>query len=436
MVRSRCVRWLPAPDAGRAVIAHAIEEVCRREGGKVLAGLVRRFGDIGLAEDLLQDAYARALERWPREGLPDNPAAWLTTVARNRGLDSVRRAARTLDDSTDALAALEAETPEEGEGRTPDAQGLIDDDRLRLIFVCCHPALHPAAQSALALRTLCGLSTREIARAFCESETATAQRLVRAKRKIAEARIPFVIPAAADLPERLSIVLQVIYLVFNEGYGATEGQRLVRTDLCREAIRLGRLLAELVPEDAEARGLLALMLLTHARSAARVSEVGELLTLERQDRALWDRGAIREGLAILDSALPLRRPGPYQIQAAIAALHCKAASAAATDWRQISALYHALLRHLPTPVARLNAAVAVGMAHGPAQGLRALDEVAGLDGSHYLHAARAEFHRHLGDIPAAVAAYERAIALAGNEVERAYLRARRDGCADAAKCAE
>lgn len=398
--------------------ARVIGEVCRREGGKVLAGLIRRFGDIGLAEDLLQDAYARALERWPRDGLPDNPAGWLTTVARNRGLDILRRAARTLDDSGAVLARLEAEPPQEQD------EGQLDDDRLRLIFVCCHPALHPRAQSALALRTLCGLSTREIARAFCESEATTAQRLVRAKRKIADARIPFVIPVESELPGRMAIVLQVIYLVFNEGYAATEGVRLVRLDLCKEAIRLGRLMRELMPADAEVRGLLALMLLTHARSAARVSNVGELLTLEQQDRSMWDRDAIREGLAILDEALALRRSGPYQIQAAIAALHSKAARAVVTDWAQIAALYGALLRHLPTPVVRMNAAVAHGMASGLKEGLRALEHLDDMEGSHYLHAARAAFHLRLGDMHAASAAYVHAAGLAGNEVERAWLLAR------------
>jgi RNA polymerase sigma-70 factor (ECF subfamily) len=436
------------------MLTRAVEEVCRREGGRVLAGLIRRFGDFSLAEDLLQDAYSKALERWPRDGLPANPAAWLTTVARNAGLDYVRRAARTLDDSSGVLARLEQEQAQEpapgdederaaaaapAEGRPSCPPGAVspagyslavDDDRLRLIFICCHPSLAPGAQTALALRTLCGLSTREIARAYCETETATAQRLVRAKRKIAEARIPFIVPAQDELPARMALVLQVIYLVFNEGYGATSGQRLVRTDLCREAIRLGRLMAEMAPRDAEVQGLLALMLLHHARSGARVSAGGELITLEAQDRALWDRAAIAEGLAVLDATLPLRRPGPYQIQAAIAALHAKAPSAAATDWRQISALYGTLLRYVPTPMVELNAAVALGMSAGPAHGLAwigRLEQGGQLAHVHYLHAAKAELLRRAGSPAAARAAYARACELATNDIERRYLQARSAG---------
>ncbi|WP_228894587.1 RNA polymerase sigma factor [Pseudoduganella aquatica] len=430
------------------MLTRAVEEVCRREGGRVLAGLIRRFGDFSLAEDLLQDAYSKALECWPRDGLPANPAAWLTTVARNAGLDHVRRAARTLDDSSQALAQLAQEPAGDAEAdfapsapaatTAPPASCVspagyklaVDDDRLRLIFICCHPALAPGAQTALALRTLCGLSTREIARAYCETEATTAQRLVRAKRKIADARIPFIVPAPDQLPERLALVLQVIYLVFNEGYGATRGQRLVRTDLCREAIRLGRLMAELAPRDAEVQGLLALMLLQHARSGARVSAEGGLVTLESQDRSLWDGAAIAEGIAVLDAVLPLRQPGPYQVQAAIAALHGKAASAAATDWRQISALYGALLRYLPTPVVELNAAVALGMAHGPAQGLAwiaRLEQGGQLAQFHYLHAAKAELLRRQGGAEAnaaAIAAYARAYELTANAVELEYLRSR------------
>jgi len=413
------------------MLAKAIEQLCRREGGKVLAGLIRRFGDISLAEDLLQEAYRKALERWPREGLPNNPAAWLTTVARNEGLDQLRRNAALLPDSADVLAQQAAGTDEEAAQQpAPLVSGSasVDDDRLRLIFICCHPALAANVQAPLALRMLCGLSTREIARAFCEAEATVAQRIVRAKRKIAEANIPFVVPRRAELPQRLALVLQVIYLVFNEGYGATEGQRLVRTELCTEAIRLGSLMEELMPDEAEVLGLLALMRLQHARSGARVAPDGGLLTLPEQDRSQWDHAAIEEGTALLDRALRLARPGPYQIQAAIAALHGKARRAEDTDWEQIAALYGALLRHLPTPVVELNAAVAQGMAQGVAEGLarlQALEESGRLPASHYLPSAKAEFHRRLGDFAAALAEYDRALALVGNAVEHRYLSQRR-----------
>lgn len=413
------------------MLAKAIEQLCRREGGRVLAGLIRRFGDIGLAEDLLQDAYRKALERWPREGLPHNPAAWLTTAARNAGLDHLRRDAALLPDSAEVLEQQAAASGDEAvQGLAPLVSGAasVDDDRLRLIFICCHPALAANVQAPLALRLLCGLSTREIARAFCEAEAAVAQRIVRAKRKIAEANIPFVVPQRAELPQRLALVLQVIYLVFNEGYGATEGQRLVRTELCAEAIRLGRLMEELMPDEAEVLGLLALMRLQHARSGARQSPDGDLLTLPEQDRARWDRAAIEEGTALLDRALRLARPGPYQIQAAIAALHGKARHAEETDWMQIAALYGALLRNLPTPVVELNAAVAQGMALGAAHGLarlQELEESGHLPASHYLPSAKAEFHGRLGDFRAALAEYDRALALAGNAVEHRYLSQRR-----------
>lgn len=400
------------------MVALAIEEIFRREGGKVLAGLIRRFGDISLAEDLLQAACIKAMENWRSEGLPANPAAWLTTVARNHGLDVVRRDARIAPESNDIIDALAAEAPPEVE-----TEG-IDDDRLRLIFVCCHPALNGKAQAMLALRTLCGLSTRDIARAYLESEQAAAQRMVRAKRKIKDAGIPFEIPPPDRLDERLALVLQVIYLMFNEGYGAAYGPSLLRADLGFEAIRLGRMLCELMPGRAEAGGLLALMMLQHARRDARVAADGALVTLESQDRARWHAGEIEEGQRILDAAMALRAPGPYQIQAAIAALHSGAAQAQSTDWRQIAQLYGALLRHWPTPVVELNAAVAIGMADGIERGLHlivAIEARGDMAGSHYLHAAKADLLRRLGQPVAAAAAFARALELVTNEVERNYL---------------
>jgi RNA polymerase sigma-70 factor (ECF subfamily) len=404
------------------MLARAIDEIYRREGGRVLAGLIRRFGDIGLAEDLLQDAYAKALEVWPASGLPDNPAAWLTTVARNRGLDTVRRNARQLEDSEPVLEQLEAEPAHD------DDDMLIEDDRLRLIFVCCHPALGGKAQAMLALRTLCGLSTREIARAYLESEDAAAQRMVRAKRKISEAGIPYEVPGPDQLAERLELVLQVIYLMFNEGYASTSGASLLRPDLGAEAIRLARILCALMPQAAEAHGLLALMQLQHARRAARVSADGKLVTLEHQDRALWDAAEIAQGQRALDEALALGAPGPYQVQAAIAALHASAPAAADTDWPQIAQLYGALLRYWPTPVVELNAAVARGMADGYAHGLALIEAIAArgeLAKSHYLHAARADLLRRMGRATEAAAAFDQALALVSNEVERDFLRQQR-----------
>lgn len=390
----------------------AVEHVFRQEKGRVLAGLMRRFGDLGLAEDVLQEACRKALELWPQAGIPSNPAAWLSSVARNAGLDHVRRAGKSVTDAEAVLARLPASVMDE-----PHA---IGDDRLRLLFICCHPALAPEAQVALALRTLCGLSTAEIARAFGVAEAALSQRLLRAKRKIAEARIPFELPQEQELQPRLAQVLHVIYLVFSEGYCASGGDSLLRADLCAEALRLGRLL----PCQPEVQGLLALMLLQASRGPARLSSEGYLLTLEEQDRRLWQADLIAEGLAVLELALPARAPGPYQLQAAIAALHAKAATASKTDWRQITALYGALLRHKPEPLILLNAVIACAMAHGTEHGLawlERLETVPSLASSHYLHAARADLLRRKGDRPGALAAYARAATLAANAVERQYL---------------
>lgn len=394
----------------------AVERVFRQEKGRVLAGLMRRFGDLGLAEDVLQEACRKALELWPQTGVPDHTAAWLSAVARNAALDHVRRAGKSVTDAEAVLSRLLAALIEETQA--------IEDDRLRLLFICCHPALAPEAQVALALRILCGLSTGEIARAFGVPEAALSQRLLRAKRKIAEVRIVFELPPAKDWPQRLAQVLHVIYLVFSEGYCASGGDSLLRADLCAEALRLGRLLDSLQPGQPEVQGLLALMLLQASRGPARLSPEGFLLTLEEQDRRLWDGAQIAEGLALLALALPARSPGPYQLQAAIAALHARAATASQTDWRQISALYGALLRHKPEPLILLNAVIACAMAHGAEHGLAWLDRleaVPSLALSHYLHAARADLLRRHGDWPGALAAYARAAMLASNAVERQYL---------------
>ncbi|NVI80662.1 RNA polymerase sigma factor [Janthinobacterium sp. BJB401] len=394
----------------------AVEHVFRQERGRVLAGLMRRFGDLDLAEDVLQEACRKALERWPRTGIPDNSAAWLSSVARNAGLDHVRRAGKSVGEAEAVFSGLPAPVIEEAHA--------IEDDRLRLLFICCHPALAPEAQVALALRTLCGLSTGEIARAFGLAEAALSQRLLRAKRKIAEARIPFELPPEQELQPRLAQVLHVIYLVFSEGYCASGGDTLLRADLCAEALRLGRLLDCLQPGQPEVQGLLALMLLQASRGPARLSPEGFLLTLEEQERRLWDDALIAEGLAVLELALPARAPGPYQLQAAIAALHAKAPTASQTDWRQISTLYGALLRHKPEPLILLNAVIACAMAHGVEHGLVWLDRletVPSLALSHYLHAARADLLRRQGDRPGALAAYARAAMLASNAVERQYL---------------
>ncbi|MEQ1519261.1 MAG: DUF6596 domain-containing protein, partial [Usitatibacteraceae bacterium] len=395
------------------MLTAVIDNICRAEGARVLAGLIRRFGDFELAEDALQDAFAKALETWPTQGLPATPAAWLTTVAQRRALDLIRRR-RTGHAYVEEVPDLAAEAPQD-EADPADCSG-VEDDRLRLVFTCCHPAIAQPAQVALALRTLCGLSTREIARAFLEPEATTAQRLVRAKRKILDARIPYQVPDRENLPERLDAVLGVIYLVFNEGYAATDTPGLLRPDLCAEAIRLARLVAELLPEP-EVLGLLALMLLQDSRRDARVSTDGAIVPLEEQDRGLWHRSAIDEGRAILHRALVMRRRGVYQAQAAIAALHAEAARAEDTDWKQIAALYRATLKEHPGAVMALNAAVALAMADSLEQGLAEIEQLAAneeLEGYYLLPAARADLLRRLERRGEARESYHAALALVVN----------------------
>ena len=394
----------------------------------MVATLIRVLGDFDLAEEAVQDAFARALEVWPNDGVPANPGAWITTTARNRAIDRLRRR-RTLVEKTDRLereARIEADLDRGTGGEEATATDGIDD-RLRLIFTCCHPALAPEAQVALTLRTLGGLTTPEIARAFLVPEATLAQRLVRAKAKIRHARIPYRVPPVEVLPERLDAVLRVLYLIFNEGYSATAGDALVRRELAAEAIRLARMLAQLMPDEPEAIGLLALMLLHDARRDARTSSSGDLVLLEDQDRARWDRGQIDEGRALLDRAIRVNRPGPYQVQAAIAALHDAAPNAAATDWRQIAALYGRLASLAPSPVVELNRAVAIAMADGPAAGLALLEPLAGeqaLAAYPYFHAARADLLRRLGRDAEAGTAYRLALELTSNDVERAFLAQR------------
>ena len=398
-------------------MANPVEDIYRKESRRIFATLVRLLGDFDLAEEALHDAFRAALEQWPTEGVPDNPRAWLVSAGRFKAIDNLRRQARfdALDDEhAEQLAAEES-------GREVDE---IEDDRLRLVFTCCHPALAPDAQVALTLREVCGLTTEEIARAFLTPAPTLAQRIVRAKGKIRDARIPYEVPGPKELPERLDAVLRVIYLVFNEGYSASSGAALTRSDLSAEAIRLARLLIELLPEP-EAMGVLALMLLQESRRDARATAHGDLVLLEDQDRSRWNRALIDEGVALVERALATRRFGPYSIQAAIAAVHAEAPSAEGTDWPQIVALYDVLLRMDPSPVVELNRAVAIAMRDGPAAGLALVDGlVEDLDSYHLVHAARADLCRRLGRAKEARQSYERALNLARQEPERRFLERR------------
>lgn len=402
-------------------VRRTVEAVYRTESRRVLATLIRVLHDFDLAEDALHEAFAAAVHQWPRDGVPANPRAWLVSAGRFKAIDALRRRARFDASQGELIQRIESSTsPVEYDGEG------IDDDRLRLIFTCCHPALPPDARIALTLREVCDLTTEEIARAFLTSPSTLAQRIVRAKAKIRDAGIPYVVPERRDLPERLDAVLHVIYLVFNEGYSASAGDSLTRHDLSGEAIRLGRLLAELLPEP-EVLGLLALMLLHESRRAARSDSSGELILLDEQDRSLWDRALIEEGTALVERALSSRRFGPYALQAAIAAVHAEATTAADTDWPQIAGLYEVLARIDPSPVIRLNRAVAIAMRDGAEAGLAHVDAILGageLANYHLAHAARADFCRRLGRVADARASYERALELSRLGPERRFIERR------------
>ena len=403
-------------------VRESLDAIYRAESGRILATLIRLLGEFDLAEDALHDAFAAALERWPQDGVPANPRAWLVSTGRFKAIDALRRRAR-FDASQEKIAKqFETEPGDIAIG----ADGSVEDDRLRLIFTCCHPALAPEARVALTLREVCGLTTEEIARAFLTAAPTLAQRIVRAKAKIRDARIPYQVPSPEELPDRLDTVLQVVYLVFNEGYSASSGAALTRADLSAEAIRLGRLLLELLPEP-EVMGLLALMLLQESRRAARTSPTGEMVLLENQNRSLWNRDQIAEGVKLVERALRSRRFGPYTLQAAIAAVHSETSDAASTDWPQIVALYGVLARAEPSPVVELNRAVAVAMRDGPEAGLALIDSIfarAELTDYHFAHSARADLCRRLGRKTEARSSYERALALTQQEPERRFLEKR------------
>ena len=412
-------------------VRERIDAIYRSDSRRVLATLIRLLGDFDLAEEGLHDAFAAALDVWSRDGIPENPRAWLVSTGRFKAVDRLRRAARFEKVVDDVAAQSESTVPHDSEAVADDDRS-VDDDRLRLIFTCCHPALNAEARVALTLREVCGLETEQIANAFLTSAPTLAQRIVRAKNKIRDAKIPYQVPSREDLPDRLAAVLQVVYLVFNEGYSASAGDAVTRPDLSGEAIRLGRLLVELLPE-AEAIGLLALMLLHDARRPARTSPDGELILLDAQDRSLWNQGQIDEGLrlvrrALVEGTLAGRR-GPYSLQAAIAAVHAEAEDAALTDWRQIVGLYDVLLHLEPSPVVELNRAVAVAMRDGPAAGLALIDALLArgeLADYHLAHSARADLLRRLGRAPEAVVAYERALSLAKQAPERRFIERRID----------
>jgi len=392
-----------------------LDSVYRAESGRILATLIRLLGDFDLAEEAMHDAFSAALVQWAKDGLPDNPRSWLVSAGRFKAIDSLRRRARRVED-----ILIDVASPESIDDPS------VDDDRLRLMFVCCHPALAPEARVALTLREICGLTTEEIARAFLMTPPALAQRIVRAKAKIRELKLPYVVPPVEELPARLGPVLHAVYLVYNEGYYATSGRSVTRADLSSEAIRLGRLLNELLPEP-EVMGLLALMLLQESRRAARTSADGEVVLLEDQDRSRWDREMIGEGIALVEHALPTRRFGPYTLQAAIAAVHAEAATARETDWAQIVALYNALMRIDPTPVVELNRAAAIAMHEGPEAGLILIDAILArgeLREYLFAHSARADLLRRLGRLDEARASYERALELARQEPERSFFESR------------